>query len=86
MEFRFAVDADIPVADVSFGDRFRAKYSSGVEGGPLPLQVRRGSQSLTLNGALHFESRAESRMTIDTKASGKALRIRNGILHGMTDK
>ena len=77
---------DIPVADVSFGDRFRAKYSGGAEGGALPLQVRRGGQTLTLAGSLHFESRAESRMTIDTKATGKALRIRNGILHGMTDK
>jgi len=77
---------DIPVADVSFGDRFRAKYSGGAEGGALPLQVRRGGQAVTLAGTLHFESRAESRMTIDTHASGKALRIRNGILHGTTDK
>lgn len=77
---------EIPVADVSFGDHFRAKYSGGVEGGALPIQVRRGGQALTLNGTLHFEARSQSRMTIDPKATGKALRIRTGILHGTTDK
>ncbi len=77
---------DIPVSDVTFGDRFRSKYSNGTEGGPLPIQVRRGAQTLTLAGALRFESRAESRVTIDPKASGKALRIRTGILHGTTTK
>jgi hypothetical protein len=41
---------------------------------------------MTLNGTLRFETRSQSRVTIDPKASGKALRIRTGILHGTTDK
>jgi predicted metalloprotease with PDZ domain len=77
---------DIPVADVTFGDRFRAKYASGAEGGALPIQIKRGGQTMTLNGTLRFETRSQSRVTIDPKATGKALRIRSGILHGTTDK
>jgi predicted metalloprotease with PDZ domain len=77
---------DIPVADVTFGDRFRAKYAGGAEGGPLPIQIRRAGQTMTLNGTLRFETRSQSRVTIDPKARGKALRIRTGILHGTTDK
>jgi predicted metalloprotease with PDZ domain len=77
---------DIPVADVTFGDRFRAKYAGGAEGGPLPIQIKRAGQAMTLNGTLRFETRSQSRVTIDPKASGKALRIRSGILHGETDK
>ncbi|MFL5561453.1 MAG: PDZ domain-containing protein [Gemmatimonadaceae bacterium] len=77
---------DIPVADVTFGDRFRAKYGSAVEGSALPIQIRRAGQAMTLNAALRFETRSQSRVTIDSKATGKALRIRSGILHGTTDK
>jgi predicted metalloprotease with PDZ domain len=77
---------EIPVADVTFGDRFRTKYASGVEGGPLPIQIRRAGQTMTLNGTLRFETRSQSRVTIDPKATGKALRIRTGILHGTTEK
>ena len=77
---------DIPVADVTFGDKFRAKYITGVEGGSLPIQVRRGGQTLVLTGSLRFTARSESRVAIDAKATGKALRIRTGMLHGTTDK
>jgi predicted metalloprotease with PDZ domain len=77
---------DIPVADVTFGDRFRTKYASATEGSSLPIQIKRAGQTMTLNGALRFETRSQSRVTIDPKASGKALRIRTGILHGTTDK
>ena len=77
---------DIPVADATFGDRFRAKYGATAEGGPLPIRVRRGTATVTLTGAVRFTTRTDSRVTIDAKASGKALRIRSGILHGTIDK
>ena len=77
---------DINVADATFGEKFRAKYSATAEGGPLPIRVRRGGQTVTLTGAVRFTARTDSRVTIDPKASGKALRIRTGILHGTTDK
>ena len=77
---------DIPVSDATFGDKFRAKYSGGVDGGALPIQVRRAGQPVILAGTLRFTARSESRVAIDTKATGKALRVRTGILHGTTDK
>ena len=75
---------NIPVSDVTFGDQFRTKFAGGSEGGPLPIQVRRGAQTLTLIGALRFVTRTDSRVAIDPNATGKALRIRSGILHGTT--
>jgi predicted metalloprotease with PDZ domain len=77
---------DIPVADPTFGDQFRSRYGSAAEGSPLPIRVRRNGQPLTLTSTVRFSTRSESRMSIDAKATGKALRIRTGILHGTTDK
>jgi predicted metalloprotease with PDZ domain len=73
---------DIAVTDASFGEKFRAKYGSVKEGSALPIVVRRAGQTLTLNGAVRFTVRTESRIAIDTKASPKAARIRTGIFHG----
>jgi predicted metalloprotease with PDZ domain len=70
---------EIAVIDASFGQKFRAKYSTAAEGAPLPIVVKRGTQNLTLNGALRFTVRTQSRITVDTKASPKAVRIRSGI-------
>ncbi|HEX2779913.1 MAG TPA: PDZ domain-containing protein [Gemmatimonadaceae bacterium] len=77
---------DIKVADANFGDNFRAKYLSAAEGSALPIQIRRGGQTLNLSGALRFAFRTQSRVSIDPNASPKAARIRAGILHGTTDR
>ena len=39
---------DIPVEDQQFGARLRAKYGASVEGSPLVIKVRRGTETLTL--------------------------------------
>jgi predicted metalloprotease with PDZ domain len=73
---------DIAVTDATFGEKFRAKYGSAAEGAALPIVVRRGAQNVTLNGAIRFTVRSQSRVVVDTKATPKAARIRSGIFKG----
>jgi hypothetical protein len=51
----------------------------------MALRVRRGTEELTLTGALRL---APGGVVVneDPNASAKALRIRNGILHGRVDR
>jgi len=74
---------DIPVEDQQFGARMRAKFGASAEGTPLPIKVRRGSETLTLAGRLQFGP-GELLVEPDPNASSKAVRIRNGILKGTT--
>ena len=76
---------DIDVADASFGVKFRAAYAGRASGAPLPIVVRRGDDSLTLNGRLIYAPGAP-RVAEDPSASARAVRLRNGILRGTTDR
>ncbi len=76
---------DLAVDDQSFIPKFRALFAGAREGQPMTLRVRRGEQTLTMSGTLRL---AAGGVTIrpDPNASAKAVRIRNGILHGTTDR
>ena len=76
---------DIAVSDVDFGAKFRLEYAGRAAGSPLPLTVKRGTEILTLRGALAYASSAP-KIVDDPTAGAKALRIRNGIFRGTTDK
>jgi predicted metalloprotease with PDZ domain len=71
---------DIPVSDEQFGDHFRAKFGAAAEGSPLSVKVRRAGTTTTLMGKLRFAA-GDVVLGADPKASAKAVRIRNGILH-----
>jgi predicted metalloprotease with PDZ domain len=74
---------DLPVGSPEFGPAFRARYGKE-EGGSLPIKVRRGGDTLTLNSKVRLASRVERRIEADPAASPKAVRVRNGILKGST--
>jgi len=76
---------DIPVEDQQFGARIRAKYGASVEGSPLAIKVRRGTETLTLSGALQFAP-GDVAIEQDPGANPKAVRIREGILKGLVGK
>ncbi|HEX4683780.1 MAG TPA: PDZ domain-containing protein [Gemmatimonadaceae bacterium] len=76
---------DIPVEDQQFGARMRAKYGASVPGTPMPIKVRRAGEELTLAGKLQFGP-GDLVVEEDPAASPKAVRIRQGILRGVTDK
>lgn len=74
---------DIPVEDQQFGARMRAKFGASAEGTPMPIKIRRGTETTTLAGKLQFGP-GEVLIEPDPNASAKALRIRTGILKGTT--
>jgi len=74
---------DIPVEDQQFGAKMRAKYGASVEGSPLAIRVRRGTETLTLAGKLQFAA-GDIVVEANPAANAKAVRIRNGILKGTT--
>ena len=78
---RLLAIGDLSVMDPDFGPAFRERFGKE-EGAPLPLKVRRGADTLTLNGKVVLVSRLDRRIEADPRASEKALRIRNGILKG----
>jgi predicted metalloprotease with PDZ domain len=74
---------DIAVDDAGFVEKFRAKFGAAAEGSPLPVRVRRGTETLTLAGRLRFAP-GDVLLDADPSAVPKAVRIRNGILKGVT--
>jgi len=76
---------DVAVDDPNFGVKFRTQYVGRPAGSPLPLTVKRGSETLTLRSTLMYGPTAP-RITEDPAASPRAVRLRNGILRGSTGK
>lgn len=76
---------DVSVSDQSFGSKFRAMFANAREGQPLTLRVRRGAETLTLTGSLLLAAGGVT-LSADPNASAKAVRIKNGILRGATDR
>ena len=76
---------DIQVTDQQLGARLRARYGASAEGSLLAIKVRRGTEALTLQGKLQFAA-GDVVVEADPAASGKAVRIREGILKGVVDK
>jgi predicted metalloprotease with PDZ domain len=76
---------DLSVTSPDFGTAFRARFGKQ-EGAPLPIKVRRGTDTLTLNGKVRLATRVERRIVADSAANPKAIRIRTGILKGITGR
>ena len=76
---------DIDVKDPQFGVRFRAAYAGRASGTSLPIVVRRAAETLTLNGTITYVP-GPPRIVEDPSAPARAVRLRNGILRGSTDK
>jgi predicted metalloprotease with PDZ domain len=75
---------EIPVADNTFGVRFRQRYAS--QGGkPIAIVVRRDGKTQTLTGTVALVERVSYGVTADPNANAKAVRIRTGILKGTTE-
>ncbi|HEY4306285.1 MAG TPA: PDZ domain-containing protein [Gemmatimonadaceae bacterium] len=74
---------DIVVTDQEFGARLRAKYGASAPGSALPIKVRRGAETLTLDGKLQFGP-GDLVVEENPSASPKAVKIRAGILKGTT--
>jgi S1-C subfamily serine protease len=67
--------------DPDFGERWR-KYWGARPGSRMPLEVRRGEQTLALTAIVETLPRVDRQLVPDPQASTKARRIRAGILAG----
>jgi predicted metalloprotease with PDZ domain len=76
--------ADIPVLSADFADKFRAHFQSpaAATASAVPVTVRRGAQTLTIQVPLRFIIRTEHAIVADPGATPKAVQIRSGILTG----
>jgi predicted metalloprotease with PDZ domain len=72
----------IDVSDPAFQDKFNTKYGALPPGGTIPLEVKRGTQRLTLNAPAKFNTVEGRRLIEMTNADPKALRVRDGLLNG----
>jgi predicted metalloprotease with PDZ domain len=68
----------------SFGPQFRQRMGSQPSGTPYPVVVRRNGQLVTLQAKLKFLPNILYSVKEDPNAGEKAVRIRNGILKGVT--
>jgi predicted metalloprotease with PDZ domain len=75
---------DMAISDPNFGPSFRQKYRDA-EGQDLPIQLIRGSDTLTVTGKVRLDEQVQAKIEPDPNASPKAVRIRQGILSGTTD-
>jgi predicted metalloprotease with PDZ domain len=69
----------------TWAEQFRARYNGAADGTLIPVVVRRGGQSVTLQVPLRFVTLRSYRVILDPKASPSALRIRHGIMTGTVD-
>ncbi|MEO6525845.1 MAG: PDZ domain-containing protein [Gemmatimonadaceae bacterium] len=74
-----------PALEVFFGGGFKALYGTKPAGTMVPVAGRRGQAPLALQIPLRFGG-AAPRIAEDPAASPRAVRLRNGLLRGLTDR
>ncbi len=74
------LDANDPL----FQEKFNERFGGTPPGGLLPIEIRRGTQRLTLNAPVRFNTIETRRIIEMANASPKAVRVRAGLLNGTT--
>ncbi|HEX5385665.1 MAG TPA: PDZ domain-containing protein [Gemmatimonadales bacterium] len=72
---------DFQITDPDFGPGFRQRYANA-EGQDLPIKLRRGTDTLTVNAKVRLTEQVDVRIESDPNASAKAVRVRDGLLKG----
>jgi predicted metalloprotease with PDZ domain len=72
------LDPDEP----DYEKKFNEKFSGMAPGGTIPIEIRRGTQRLTLNAPVRFNTTETRRLIEVTNADPKAVRVRDGLLNG----
>jgi predicted metalloprotease with PDZ domain len=80
---RFVSIGDVTISNDASFDKFRARYA-GTTATTLPLVVRRGGETVTLQLPVRLVTRILTRVLPIPSAPEKAVRIRAGILRGST--
>jgi predicted metalloprotease with PDZ domain len=77
---------DVEVTGQAFGAQYRERYAGEPAGQMLDIIVLRDGAELELSGPLGFADNINSSLETDSEATAKAVRIREGILTGTTDR
>jgi predicted metalloprotease with PDZ domain len=72
----------LDVADPAFLEKFNRKYGSMAPGGTIPVEIKRGTQRMTLNAPVRFNTIETRRLIELPAASPKAVMVRDGLLNG----
>jgi predicted metalloprotease with PDZ domain len=80
---RFVSIGDVMISNDDSFDKFRARYA-GTTMTTLPLVVRRGGETITLQLPVRLAMRVQTRVLPIPNASEKAVRIRSGTLRALT--
>ncbi|HEX7595862.1 MAG TPA: hypothetical protein VF387_05880, partial [Gemmatimonadaceae bacterium] len=80
---RFVSIGDVMISNDDSFDKFRARYA-GTTMTTLPLVVRRGGETITLQLPVRLATRVQTRVLPIPNSPEKAVRIRSGILRGST--
>ena len=72
----------LDVNDPAFDEKFSHKFSGMAPGGTIPVEIRRGTQRITLNAPVRFNTTETRRLIEVTNAPPKAVRVRDGLLNG----
>jgi predicted metalloprotease with PDZ domain len=74
-----------PALEMFYAGGFRVMYGGQPAGTAIPIAIKRGEESLTVQASLRFGA-AAPRIAEDPAASPRAVRLRNGLLRGTTEK
>ena len=72
----------LDVEDPEFNEKFNQKFSALPPGSTIPIEIRRGTQRMTLNAPVRFSTTESRRLIEVTNAGEKAVRVRDGLLNG----
>jgi predicted metalloprotease with PDZ domain len=72
----------LEVTDPAFQEKFNSKFSALPPGSTIPIEIKRGTQRLTLNAPVKFNTTENRRLIEVTNADPKAVRVREGLLNG----
>jgi predicted metalloprotease with PDZ domain len=73
---------DLDAADPAFEEKFTRKFAGLPPGETIPIEIRRGTQRLTLNAPVKFNTTEARRLVEMANAPPKAVRVRDGLLNG----
>jgi serine protease Do len=68
---------------VFYANGLRTMYGGKPAGTPIPVSIKRGEETLNVQVPLRYGA-AAPRIVEDASASPRAVRLRNGLLHGTT--
>ena len=74
-----------PAVDAFFAGGFRAMYGTKPAGTQIPIVLKRDNATMTVQVPLRFGA-SQPTIVEDPAASPRAVRLRNGLLRGTTDK